>query len=322
MPRRPDPHRRAFTLVELLVVIAIIGILVGLLLPAVQAAREASRRMSCKNNLRQFGIALHNFHDVNQAFPPAYEKRTVPGYPSPAKFYRWSSLARILPYIEQQNLADLIDTSIPLYDPTEVVYSQNQAGVATDLAIMRCPSDRKFRPDARYGPCNYMHCVGSAVNGGNRSGADGMFFVDQWQSFSTMTDGSSNTAFLSETLLGVGGPDLGGPFPGNYGYYGKLSSGPLGPSGCAGASLWMTNRGAMWADGESIVYDHYYTPNTKEVDCMASGGYSFRAARSGHRVGAHTLFGDGHVSLAPNSVDRSVWQALATRQGGEAVSNL
>ena len=322
MLTRSPQLRRGFTLVELLVVIAIIGMLIALLLPAVQSAREAARRMSCQNNLKQFGLALHNFHDTNQSFPPAYEKKTVLGFASPAKFYRWSSLAQILPFIEQQNLANLIDTTIPLYDPNEVVYPQNQAGVAADVSLMRCPSDRKERPNVSFGPCNYMACVGSAVNGGNRSQADGVFFVDERQTFATILDGSSHTAFLSETFLGIGGPDLNGPFPNDYRYYGKLAAGPLGPTGCSGASVWKPDRGRMWADGESIVYDHFYTPNAKVPDCMASGGYSYRAARSRHPNGVNILFGDGHVTFAQNTVDLVVWRALATRMGGEPVSDL
>ncbi len=135
-----NPHtskRPAFTLVELLVVIAIIGILIGLLLPAVQAAREAARRMKCANNLKQIGLALHNYVDVNQALPAAWrgyddhnpDKPCVYGEPG------WGWAAAILPFMENANLADLADLDEP------VAADVNETARVTFLAMYRCPSD-------------------------------------------------------------------------------------------------------------------------------------------------------------------------------------
>src|SRR5687768_11955498 len=117
--------RSGFTLVELLVVIAIIGVLVALLLPAIQAAREAARRMSCQNNLRQLGIALHNYDDVTNCLPVARN-------PFPLVH---SALARVLPFLEQENLQRLVDFTQPLSSPT------NATALQTPVKLFHCPSD-------------------------------------------------------------------------------------------------------------------------------------------------------------------------------------
>src|SRR5262249_49137234 len=128
----------------------------------------------------------------------------------------------------------------------------------------------------------------------------------------------SNTAFFSETLIGPGGSDVasaGGVIKDLH--YGKLSAGPLTPDLCAGATLWKPDRADRWADGESIVYDHYYPPNPSPWDCMASCGYSWRAARSRHAGGVNVLLGDGHVRFVSNSINLATWRGMGTRAGGE-----
>ncbi|MFO0813456.1 MAG: DUF1559 domain-containing protein [Gemmatales bacterium] len=316
--------RRAFTLIELLVVIAIIAMLMALLLPAVQKVREAANKMLCGSNLRQWGIALHNYHNDYRNFPPAYEKKVTSAYPMvPDKFYRWSVFAQVLPYVEQDNLRKLIDTEIPLYDATgSTVLPPNQVGVSNMVKLMLCPSDTMQKIDSRYGPCNYVVCVGSGVNGGQRTGADGMFIVNRHLRIEDMRDGTSHTSLISETLLGPGGSDAAsvGNLPQNY--YAKLSAGPLTAALCdSNAGPYKTDRGLIWADGESVVYDHAYTPNRKGWDCMASGGFSFRAARSMHVQGVQVLFGDGSVRYYQNDIDPVIWSAFSTRFGGEVVED-
>src|SRR6187399_1230366 len=123
----------AFTMVELLVVIAIIGLLVALLLPAIQSAREAARRTQCLNNLKQLGVATHNYVSAEKHFPPGAVSKSYPGDPGhPQTFYRWSSLAHLLPYLENQSVRDLLDTSVPLYMPGAgyPISDRNKSGVA------------------------------------------------------------------------------------------------------------------------------------------------------------------------------------------------
>ncbi len=149
---------RAFTLIELLVVIAIIGILIALLLPAVQKVRAAAQRTQCINNLKQIGLALHGFHDVNGSFPPAldnlpWENNTPGRYPITQKYWMLSWMARILPFIEQDNLwkvteAEENDTSIPLpnrYDPWNNKNHQTKlygyTALGTEIKIFTCPAD-------------------------------------------------------------------------------------------------------------------------------------------------------------------------------------
>ncbi len=182
--------------------IAIIGVLASLLLPAVQAAREAGRRASCTNNLRQLGVALQNFHDANLSFPPGR------GGPPPRIF---SPQAYLLPHVEEGSLQGQIDLT---QAPTTVVvggvfYSgaYNKPAASEIVPVLQCPSDVTDGrvPGSDYGATNYAANTGSGmIDSGTIRDADGVFYYESKVAFKNLLDGSSHTAAFSERMLGNG----------------------------------------------------------------------------------------------------------------------
>jgi prepilin-type N-terminal cleavage/methylation domain-containing protein len=330
--RTPNARRHAFTLIELLVVIAIIAILIGLLLPAVQKVREAAARTKCSNNLKQLGLAMHSYHDVNNGLPPSNDKKVSPSYPSiPSYLWRWSAFAQLTPYLEQTAIYNACDLNNPLYaDPSGTVLNSkgNQLAVQQQVPILLCPSDPNsgMKPDPNFGPTNYVVCVGSGRNGGSRSSdADGVFYRSSNTKLTDITDGTSNTAMLSESLIGNGGPDL--------------SSAPVDPqtrervyvwiggaglmnAGVCGSGTYRNDRNTRWADGDAYetLYDHGYTPNSPSIDCISTAG-NWKAARSKHTGGVNLLRCDGSIRFVANSISALTWQNLATRAGGEVLAD-
>jgi prepilin-type N-terminal cleavage/methylation domain-containing protein/prepilin-type processing-associated H-X9-DG protein len=314
--------RRGFTLVELLVVIAIIAVLIGLLLPAVQKVREAASRTQCQNNLRQLGLAMHQYHDIYYSFPSGYLNRVSPKTPSvPGFLFRWSEQAMATPFIEQSNLYSSLDLTIPLYmNPAGQVFPVNQPGVAHKIPLYLCPSDFGKSADLDFGPTNYAGCLGSGANGGSRTIADGVFYNNSHISFAAITDGTSNTALMCEQILGPGGD--GPSSPGGVDvrlYYASLGvRQPVSDALCASATNFQSDRGARWADGEVQygLYDHHYPPNALQWDCIAIE-YSWKPARSRHPGGVNLLLADGSVRFVANAVNPITWQAVGSRGGGE-----
>ncbi|HEX4413023.1 MAG TPA: DUF1559 domain-containing protein [Lacipirellulaceae bacterium] len=344
---------RAFTLVELLVVIAIIGVLVALLLPAIQSAREASRRTQCLNNLKQLGIALQNYAAAEKHFPPGSVAKPYLVQPThPQTFYRWSTLAHLLPYMENQSVRDALDLTLPLYMPGAgyPIADKNKAGVAQVLPEFLCASDVGQPVKADWGPTNYVACAGSGTGGGTPFETDGVFYVNSATTFANITDGSSHTAAMSESLLGedtpagssVGSaaltPERSYKFPLGFSAVPDLTDSRCASTQTYNSTLGNGNdpRGFAWCSGEyrCALYNHHYTPNAADFDCITSvtvdptlppqrlyAAYGWRTARSKHPGGVNLLNADGSARFVDIGVSLSVWKAMATRNDDDAVAD-
>ena len=321
-------RERGFTLIELLVVIAIIAILIGLLLPAVQKIREAANRLRCSNNLKQIGLAVHNYHDTNGQLPPAY-LWTDPGPPAPPPpagriFDRpppssfvapnwpgWGWAALLLPYVEQDNLFKTIDLAAPS------VGTQGATARNTLLRIYTCPTDRQT---GRYtvrtiagGPLvdvhtnSYAACFGGGVTSRFTVSltiitapdhGNGMFVRNGKLRFADVTDGLTNTLAIGERCA------LFAQAP----WVGVLDQGTI-----------RTTPGAPVS--QSVVHP----PPVMVMARVAHKGLNDEWSEpyeffTPHPAGMSALFGDGSVRRLPTSVDLGVFQALATRAGDEPVS--
>lgn len=327
---------KGFTLVELLVVIAIIGFLIALLLPAVQAAREASRRMSCTNKLKQIGLAMHNFHDSHRQFPAGDPQKVCDTFPSVQAFlYRWSPLAMITPYMEQYNVYKSLNLDVPLYTysgsnpgPGYDVHPDNVEPASGMIPLFLCPSDSERKVEEIYGPTNYMSCWGSGLppwTVHSTSQTDGVFYANSKTRFSDITDGTSNTAMTSESTFWPGGTasELTAENAGDVMV--SFRSLPLDEARCStiGNSVG-TSRNGRWADGwpRYSGYDHYLGPNSTVPDCSVVSPMRglWKAARSRHPDGVNLLLCDGSVRFVSETIHRDTWHALGSRNGVEVLN--
>lgn len=312
--------RRAVTLIELLVVIAIISTLVALLLPAVQSAREAARRTSCQNNLRQLGIAAHN-HQVNfGSFPPGR------GTPFPQVF---SAHSFLLPHAEGTVFRE-IDLGAPpitftLSTGKVLDGSANLKAATTGISWFRCPSDAggKGVLGSQYAATNYAACSGSGrVNGGTLNQADGVFYSGSNITFRDILDGSSHTVAFSERLLGRGASSHDQDPRFSVWEFADRRT-PM-PSECRSrqGGNWYRARGEKWIMGNygNTLYNHWLAPNSSDWDCMnATQQSGFLAARSFHASGVNTTFCGGSVRFVSDSVSQEVWRNWSSRDGHEVV---
>lgn len=340
-------HRRAFTLIELLVVIAIIGVLIALLLPAVQAAREAARRIHCTNNLKQIGLAVHNYNDSLGALPLGCAVMFDSG--GNPIFQGWGITARILPYMEGQNKFNACNFSLANETP------QNDTSMRIGTATYLCPSDGQnttiFVDDGQpRNNTNYGFNRGDWYVWGGSAAApppNSPFRANVSVTLAQVTDGLSNTLFAADVkthmpyLLNCSGlvyaPLTSSPAPGPNA---DPSSVPQYAS-CAGsiAELRPDSGHSEWEDGNTSQagFTTAWTPNkvtrgsfngvlVPDTDLIAireeNGGPTFAAvtARSYHPGGVNVLLGDGSVRFIKNSINGATWRALGTVSGGEAIS--
>lgn len=326
MPRARS-GRGGFTLVELLVVIAIIGVLVGLLLPAVQAAREAARRMSCSNNMKQLGLALHNYHDTHGKFPTGViwgpgPLSSVP-YTEPYH-HTWNVM--ILPFMEQQPLYDSVDMALPIW---------GQPIRSTQVATFRCPSDGgrwEVSETSDIAVTNYAGSEGyhwwTTANIGNSApwntyadpitkAADvtGIFTQTKTRRMADVTDGLSNTLVVAEAdSMGFGG----GPIR-TCGTGLRRSGTPVFRSAFVGTGYagWGGNEGGTQRvvnpDGSSKGNTGWFRNHAFPPTFISAWGpnSNWPGPSSYHPGGIQATFGDGSVSFISETVDYGTWLKLA-----------
>ena len=334
----PLPHRsrRGFTLIELLVVIAIIAVLIGLLLPAVQKVREAAARIQCANNLKQMGVALHNYHGDHGSFPPGIISRlSNPGWVMPPGDCNaeapdlgpgWSFFTFLLPYIEQDNLYKSIRLDLPITDPA------NAAARRTTVKVYVCPSDTAPKvvnvydcgnpPSVTAEPvvisdvavCSYV----GALAGGKDNPPDpnyacyeytpfnGCFHRNLAIRFADITDGTSQTVGVGERNSGFVESGWPGLVIGQELIYNSATRPPPYNPSLPRCQNWRPSITSV------VVHSRQYTLNAPN-----GSPASFHSAHTG---GGNFLFMDGSCHFINNAIALNVMRALCTRNGGEVVS--
>jgi prepilin-type N-terminal cleavage/methylation domain-containing protein/prepilin-type processing-associated H-X9-DG protein len=336
--RKPSV-RPGFTLIELLVVVSIVGLLTTLTLPAVQSAREAARRTQCVYNLKQIGLALHNYESTHGSFPlnwGAARDDPIRGHPWVIGDRPFSALTRLMPYLEQPTLYASINFNVETFpaDGPGFPFPENLTAFMTPVAGYLCPSDPGAVPTA-YG-CNYRGNYGvgphHATTAESIDSSIGFYSAYGVLGPPAFTDGLSHTVAYSERLRGTGNDsraivpsrDFGNILVMTYCDFGSadyaLSCCKLAATRSFPASR---RAGFCWffGDFECTAYCHAQEPNGRIPDAISPTGVvtGIATARSLHPGGVNCLMGDGSVRFTKDGVTRPVWRALGTRNGDELV---
>lgn len=328
--------RSGFTLVEILVVIAIIGILIGLLLPAVQQVREAARRVSCGNNLRQMAIATLNYESTYQALPASW---LVAGDLTSGDVAGWSAQAQILPFLEQGNLFDRINFDQSYnHQPLITVNNSFQKLQTARIPTYLCASERNDIARLKNGvpehyPLNYGVNAGTwfVFDPASKQIGNGTLATNRRLQMAWITDGTSNTLFFAEVKAYT-------PYFRNAAKIGSLEM-PADPASVSnlGGDFKSSSGHTEWVDGRihQTGFTATFAPNTivpyrdgaqefdvdwtnqQEGKSRAARTYAVVTSRSFHPAGVNTARADGSVHFAANSIDLFTWQSLATRDGQE-----
>jgi prepilin-type N-terminal cleavage/methylation domain-containing protein/prepilin-type processing-associated H-X9-DG protein len=332
---------RGFTLVELLVVITIIAILIALLLPSVQAAREAARKTQCSNNLRQLGIALHNYVGTYKILPNSGWTDIPHAYPTD-----YSPLAKLLPYYEQENLHGLIDYSTHPGGKFGLGHfgaaDRLRALAGTVVSTFLCPSDPETplhemvsdSVNVKFAGTNYAYSAGSGMSANTNLAAstrnDGLSWTDAKIGLQDISDGTSQTIAFTESLRGRCDTVPTGSMPDVQVYRATPCTIALAEAAEAGGFAaiqssitgWDSKRLSQWLESglpTGPLMNGRFPPNSPIPD-LTTGSARLCAARSAHNGGVNASFCDGSVQFLGNGIDPTTWHALWTRAGSEAIS--